>query len=199
MSTSGENSSYHHGNLKQTLLQEGLKMLEEHADGKFSLRELARRVGVSANSSYRHFRNKDDLMLALAIEGHLLFAKGQMDAFTKTEGSVKARFLATGLAYCRFARQNPALFRLMFGPVSKANEDEQLCQVREANLTALKASLAVVLGLEPHSEELAAAADGAWATVHGLSHLILAGVISGSEEEIEQRVEMALRQWLRFI
>ena len=186
---------YHHGNLRQALLEEGVRLLEENPDGEFSLRELARRVGVSANSSYRHFRSKSDLMVALALEGMQRFGRDQAEAWASTQGDGKDRFLATGCAYVRFARRNPALFRLMFGRFVVENSSADLCAARKANFTSLKQGVAAALEVPIDSPKVEHGADSAWAVVHGLSHLILEGVITGSEAEIERRVELALRQW----
>jgi len=69
-STPRNNSNnYHHGNLRRSLLDKGLELLESRENAEISLRELAREVGVSTNAAYRHFENKDALMVALAVEG----------------------------------------------------------------------------------------------------------------------------------
>ncbi|HLU92147.1 MAG TPA: helix-turn-helix domain-containing protein, partial [Pedomonas sp.] len=60
---------YHHGNLQEELIATALEMLEAQAEGNISLRELARRVGVSPNAAYRHFPDKEALLAALAAEG----------------------------------------------------------------------------------------------------------------------------------
>ena len=194
-SVSAPAERYHHGNLRQALLEEGLRLLEENPDGEFSLRELARRVGVSANSSYRHFHNKSDLMIALALEGMQRFGQDQAEAWQNAQGNGKARFLATGCAYVRFARRNPALFRLMFGRFVAENSNAALCAARQANFMSLKLGVAAALEVPVDSPRVEHGADSAWAVVHGLSHLILEGVITGSEADIERRVELALRQW----
>ena len=61
--------SYHHGNLKQVLLEASLDLLRKAGSGEFTLREVARRAGVSHNAPYRHFRDKQELLAALAAEG----------------------------------------------------------------------------------------------------------------------------------
>ena len=98
---------YHHGDLRAALLEVGLRLLAERDVEGVSLREMARGVGVSATSVYRHFPDKAALMRALALEGLDRLAVAQRDAASGKEG-------AAGRAYVRFALANPALFRLIF-------------------------------------------------------------------------------------
>ena len=103
---------YHHGDLRAALLEVGLRLLAERDVEGVSLREMARDVGVSATSVYRHFPDKAALMRALAREGLDRLAGAQRDAASGKQGP--ASFAATGRAYVRFALANPALFRLIF-------------------------------------------------------------------------------------
>ena len=98
---------YHHGDLRAALIAEGLALLAIQAADSLSLRELARRVGVSAPSVYRHFPDKEALMTALAEEGLKQLAAAQHEAATQAGGG-KAGFAATGRAYVRFALDHPA-------------------------------------------------------------------------------------------
>ncbi len=80
---------YHHGDLRRALVEEALLLLAESGDGGFSLRELARRVGVTANASYRHFANKDALLQALASEGFRRLRAAQREAEAQVDGDHK--------------------------------------------------------------------------------------------------------------
>lgn len=188
--------AYHHGNLREALLKEGVTLLEETGEADFSMRELSRRIGVTANAVYRHFANKEALMMGLAMEGFQLFARGQARAWQKADGDAAGKFLATGNSYVRFARRHPALFRLMFGRFAAEHRSDELDSASAGAFTALRQGVAAAVGLPPDSEAALLAAYNAWAVVHGFSHLILDGQIGGSVRETEAVVESALRQWM---
>src|SRR5277367_6509136 len=103
---------YHHGNLKKALLQAALELTAETGPRGFTLREAARRAGVSHNAPYRHFRDRDALLAAVATEG--------FDRLTHAmaRGALKAgplnRLRRSGLAYVDFALRWPQHFAAMF-------------------------------------------------------------------------------------
>ena len=194
--TDERQGGYHHGNLREALLEQGLALLEETGSQDFSLRELARRVGVSANATYRHFANKEDLARAMAAEGIRRFAAAQQESWQRASGSVSEKFLATGCAYVHFARQHPSLFRLMFGRFVAEHRSEEFAVASEQAFTALRLGVSAALGLEPASEQATLAAYNAWAVVHGFSYLILDGQLRDGTQDVEALVEQALRGWM---
>ncbi|MDF1781428.1 MAG: TetR/AcrR family transcriptional regulator [Alcanivoracaceae bacterium] len=189
-------AGYHHGNLRAALIDEGLVLLEQTGEAKFSLRELARRVGVTANAAYRHFANKDALLMGLAAEGMRLFAASQAQAWAATSGDDADKFLSMGSNYVRFAQGRPELFRLMFGRYTVEHRSDELEQASNFAFAGLTQGVAAALGLSVESEETQLAAYNAWAVVHGFSHLILDGQIAGNGQDANVIVEAALKQWL---
>ena len=118
---SGQIAAYHHGNLKNAMVEAAMQLVIEGGEEAFSLREAARVVGVTANAAYRHFPSKSALATAVAAQGFELLAQrmqAEMEdsslGVTNERTSVE-RFKATGRAYVEFAMENPKLFRLMFG------------------------------------------------------------------------------------
>lgn len=107
-------SEYHHGNLKQQLLDEGLKLLREEGIKKFSLRKLARRCNVSHTSPYRHFSNKEELILAIAREIQGRFNRALKEGLASVEGSPKEKLNAMGKSYVYFFLKNPDYLELLF-------------------------------------------------------------------------------------
>ncbi len=189
-------SSYHHGNLRQALIDAGLALLEDGETderGELSLRELARRVGVSANASYRHFADKEALLLALAAEGFRIMAASQAKA-AQAERQPMQRHRAAGSAYIRFARDNPALFRLMFGRFSSGHHNKELDAAAKGAFEALRAGVARALELKPEEERVTVAAVRSWALVHGLSLLLLDGQINKLSADPEVLIEAILQQ-----
>jgi AcrR family transcriptional regulator len=186
---------YHHGNLRQALVEAGLALLEAAPAGErgeFSLRELARQVGVSANACYRHFADKEALLVALAAEGFRRMGAAQASA-AAAEREPMDQHCAAGGAYVRFARDNPALFRLMFGRFASSHYNAELRQAGNAAFEALRSGAAQVLGLEAGDARVTVAAIRSWSLVHGLSQLMLDGQFEKHAENLEALVEAILR------
>ena len=135
------------------------KMIEKEGPARLSVREAARRAGVSHNAPYRHFPDRDALLAALAAEGFALLGKS-LENRTGRE---------LGEAYVRFALEYPQRFRLMFGGALPAGKYPELQQHARATFARLQAAFA---GLGGEAEFAAAAA---WSLVHGLAHLMLDG------------------------
>lgn len=171
--------AYHHGDLRNALIEAGLNALEAQDASELSLRALARDLGVSANAVYRHFADKDALLSALAAEGFRRFGREQREARAR----VATDPVATGLGYIRFAQRHPALFRLMFGRFTRACDSAEL---QEAALAAFgelledsRSTQAVpAAGGAPIDEATMLRAIARWSLVHGLSHLMLEGQLS---------------------
>ncbi|MCH8544886.1 MAG: TetR/AcrR family transcriptional regulator [Alcanivorax sp.] len=175
MSTS--NHRYHHGNLRQALVDAALALMVETGGTDFSLREAARRVGVTVNASYRHFRNKDALMVAIAAEGFRRFGRALMEGALEADDP-QGRLLGSGRAYVRFARANPSLFRLMFSSFNVGRQEEELTLAGNQAFDVLKSGLATFLDKPADSPDVAVAALRAWSLAHGLSYLILDGQLA---------------------
>jgi AcrR family transcriptional regulator len=175
-------SRYHHGDLRAALIAEGLRLLAARDAESLSLREVARGVGVSATSVYRHFPDKDALMTALAVEGLKQLGKAQAAA-SAAAGGEAAGFAATGHAYVRFALDNPALFRLIFTSPALGAADLKgatlagdLLRTNALRLAAQDGGAASVRAVK------------AWAQVHGLAMLMLDGLIPVDYDLIEQAI-----------
>ena len=163
---------YHHGDLRQALIDAGLRLIETRAEDDLGLRELAREVGVSPTAIYRHFPDKQALKAALAGAGLVRLAVSQQQASAKAGGGA-AGFLASGMAYVRFAAGQPVLFRLIF---SHAAVDDLLDADPSRQSTAMRGLRDDVDRLVPPgcpAAERKALALHAWALVHGLARLVL--------------------------
>src|SRR5574337_425238 len=163
---------YHRGDLRAALLDAGLRLLQSRSVDDLGLRELAREVGVSAAAIYRHFPDKSALMAALAVEGLERLGRAQRRAARSADG-VKAGFLASGMAYVRFAVDNPALFRLVFSAAQRCDPlDEPVDDVSSA-MRGLRRDIERLMPEGTPAGERKAAALHAWALVHGLAQLVL--------------------------
>ena len=124
MSTSiRKRGGYHHGDLRAAVLQAAGEILETEGLSGLSLREAARRAGVSHNAPYRHFADRESLLAALAAEGFGLLAAAQREA------AAKIGLRGMGEAYVRFALAHPERFQLMFGGVIEIGRHPGVVQV----------------------------------------------------------------------
>ena len=174
-------STYHHGDLRATLLRAAGKALEKDGLGGLSLRAAARRAGVSHNAPYRHFPDREALLAALAAEGFALLAQ-EMHGQTGQ---------AMGEAYVRFALEHPERFRLMFGGALPIGRYAELRAAAERTYQALVEALK-----EVPRPTLAAAA--AWSLVHGLAQLLLDGHFAAAQAAAGGRDEF-VRQVLSVV
>jgi AcrR family transcriptional regulator len=164
-------STYHHGNLGPALIAAARQLLDASGPGAVSLREAARRVGVSATATYRHFNDKDHLLAAVAAEGYREFAERLRAAEAGEDG-----FSAVGVAYIEFALEHPGLFRLMFGPLLR--EREQYPDLGAAADSAFEALLqGAKRSVSGRNEDAESIAYAAWSFAHGLARLVLDDVI----------------------
>lgn len=193
-----DEGSYHHGHLREALVRDGLLLLEETGEAGFSLRELARRLGVSANAAYRHFASKEALLEAMAAEGFRRFAAAQAAALAGA-GDPARGFLAAGRAYVAFAEAQPALFRIMFGRFAAGRGEGEMRLAGEAAFQGLRLGVAALLGRPLDDAAVDVAALQAWSLVHGLSHLVLDGQLArraGAAATVDALVESVLRNSL---
>lgn len=168
-------ASYHHGDLRAALVAAGLAILEEGVDPSvLSLREAARRAGVSAMAPYRHFDDKDALLAALATVGFERLGAALRAADVGDDG--RAALRAQGVAYVAFACAHPALFRLMFGARSPSKTGALLAAER-ATFDVLAGRVAGLMGAAS-AETVADEALAKWALVHGLAMLAVDGQLA---------------------
>ncbi len=105
---------YHHGNLRQALVEASLKLIEEKGPTGFALSEAAKHAGVTPAAVYRHFAGRDDLIAEAALQGYQIFGDLMEYAYEKGQPSALASFEATGRAYLAFARKHPGHYVAMF-------------------------------------------------------------------------------------
>jgi AcrR family transcriptional regulator len=166
--------SYHHGNLKASLIEAGLAALAHTEADELSLRQLAKDVGVSANAAYRHFEDKDALLSAMATEGFRRFTLAQRGAVAGLPDA-EERLKASGRAYVAFAQAHPALYRLMFQRLSCAAPHPELAMTAIDGMGVLLEAASSLLQAPPDDERVRVAAAALWSLAHGLSALAQGG------------------------
>ncbi|MCW3838798.1 TetR/AcrR family transcriptional regulator [Micromonospora yasonensis] len=171
---------YHHGDLRRALLEAAVQAIGESGPAALSLRDLARRAGVSHAAPAHHFGDKAGLLTALAVEGFDLLAA----ALDRADGDL----LAAGVAYVRFAVGHRAHFEVMFSPGLYHGDDPAVLAARSRAWAPLRSGIAALPG---GSERDALAA---WSIVHGFATLWLAGALPPG---IDPDPEVAARSVIR--
>jgi AcrR family transcriptional regulator len=173
-----EERPYHHGNLRETLLQAGVELVAEAGPAGFTLREVARRAGVSHNAPYRHFRDKDDLLAAVAAQGFDELTLAMTEAALAEQTSIE-KLRGAGLAYIEFALRRPQHFTVMFDAAVK--DTGNVSQASGAH--AFQTLVGLIEGCQ--RDGALAAGDSmqlarvAWSLVHGVAKLGVAGRFPG--------------------
>jgi AcrR family transcriptional regulator len=166
---------YHHGHLREALLQAAIQLIAEVGPAGFTLREVARRAGVSHNAPYRHFPEQQDLLAAVAAQGFRELNQAMLDAVKHHRDSV-ARLKRAGLAYVEFALDRPEHFTVMFD-VPPASKRDDPCDAEAA-----EQAFGTLLGLVKHCQDEGRLPAGdthqfallAWSMVHGIAKLATA-------------------------
>ena len=158
--------AYHHGDLRNGLLESARAILEEQDLSALTLRAVARRAGVSHAAPYRHFPNHEALLVELGLEGFAELRQFIVEA-GKVGGPESERIANIGAAYMRFVAKRPAVARLMFGPQLPHRE-------KFSALTVAADAIGTEIGAALSDPNLGLAV---WAAVHGLAMLVLENVI----------------------
>ena len=180
-----------------------MALLDETQDWAFSLREVARRAGVSHNAPYKHFPEKRDLLAAVAARGFEALAE-RMRASIQGLTNPRAGLLACGRAFVAHGVANPALYRLMFSAVLTSPEAgrpqiEKVAAAKAQSVFDATLAEAVRLGAFPSSmanpRKSAAASLAAWSLLHGLTMLAIDDFV-GPPADVETLVEDLLGRLL---
>ncbi len=176
--------AYHHGDLRAALLAEAAAMIAEGGAASVTMRAIGRRLGVSRAAPYRHFADKNALLVAVAADG---FDRLKSRLQTTDAGGPRSgveRFRRMGEEYVRFALENPAHYRLMYGKEALTRQDRP--ELREAAI-ALFEQLVKVIQAHQRSggikrQDPRAQAYVAWSAVHGLASLWIEGHILATDD-----------------
>ncbi len=196
--------AYHHGDLGPALLAAAVELARESGPDGVVLREATRRVGVSATAAYRHFADRDSLLAAVGDRARGALADAMEAAAADVPGRsgrrrAVARLQATGRAYVGFALAEPGLFRAGFaglgvagpsGPAAACPPPER--PDRAYGVLAAALDGLVEAGTLPRERRPGAEA-AAWAAVHGLSLLLLDGVVASPGADPGPLIERTLR------
>ena len=168
---------YHHGNLKQALVDAALALITEKGPQGFTLSEAAKEVDVTPAAVYRHFAGRDELIAEAARQGYEIFADLMDFAYNKGQPTALAAFEATGRAYLAFARRYPGHYQAMFesGISLNANPDLALAATR-ARAVLEQAAMKLSEHIPPEKRPPSAMFSAhIWALSHGVVELFTRG------------------------
>jgi AcrR family transcriptional regulator len=184
-------SQYHHGDLRRALVEQALRTIQTDGVRGLTLRAVGETLGVSRTALYRHFKDKNALLLEVACEGFRTFRQELVDAWERG-GRRREGFEAMGRAYVRFAVTNPSHYRVMFGGFVVDSPDPEL--VREGS-AAFQVLLDAIVSLQKdglmNDDEPLRLAQFVWAVVHGIATLIIDRQL-GAQADVETVTRFAI-------
>ncbi len=196
---------YHHGDLRRALVDAALELVAEQGPSGITLREAARRAGVTHAAPYRHFADKEALLAAVAEEGFQRL-RSEIELALEQAGG-RERVETVGVAYVRFARHHPSQFRVMFG--AEVGDKRLYPELTHADQAVFDLLCAAIRSAQQTGEmaqgDPARMGMVAWSMLHGVAALVVdgqmerAGVRDEHIDEFARRVartaNAGLRQW----
>jgi AcrR family transcriptional regulator len=177
---------YHHGRLREALLDAARALISERGPAGFTLAEAAKRVGVTGAAPYRHFTDRQALIAALADQGFVRFNERLGQAWEGGKPDALTALRRQGHAYLAFVREEPGLYRAMFGDAGQLcgpSIDASAVQAFAELVRVASEVLRQFCAPENAARELAVQI---WAITHGVADLMLAGHFTGPDQDAGQ-------------
>jgi AcrR family transcriptional regulator len=187
-------ASYHHGNLREALLQHAVDLARAGGPDAVVLRDVQRAAGVSNSAAYRHYADRQALLTAVQIYGMSSLGEAMTESLAAVpnrgprDRQALARLRATGQAYVDFALAEPGLFRTAFAPGGVHHTDTSVAPDRHPFmlLSGCIDDLVATGVLPPSGRD--GLDEAVWAAVHGLAVLYLDGPLAGADSERKQLI-----------
>lgn len=195
--------NYHHGDLKNALIQAGIEILAEEGVGGLSLRKAARKAGVSHAAPYAHFADKQTLIAAIASDGHSKIYERIEAVLARHPNDPLRQFVGAAWAYVQFGLEAPAHYKTTFsGVLQDEHSHPEFIEFSQRNMQLVKTIVercraAEILSTDVDTELQAVSL---WGLIHGLVSLIIQGQVPGNLMKTAQPKDMlvtALQQVLR--
>jgi AcrR family transcriptional regulator len=165
---------YHHGNLKEALVQAALNLIADKGPAGFTFAEAARSAGVSPAAPYRHFRDRDELLASVAQQGFEQFEAQLTAAWDDGRPDTPTAFQRIGKAYLAFARENPAYYSAMFESGIPIESNPALLLAGERAFAVIRAASERLVAMAPPGVQRPPAMMMAlhiWSMSHGIASL----------------------------
>jgi AcrR family transcriptional regulator len=173
MSWTGQKRGYHHGNLREALVEAAQALIAESGPAGFTIAEAARRAGVSPGAPYRHFRDAEALLAEVALRGFDRLSLALSQAWREGKPDPIQAFENIGRAYLAFARSEPAFYAAMFEARVDAEAHPGLLTASDRAFTVLRSAAETVTAAAPKAGRPPAlmVALHVWAMSHGIASL----------------------------
>jgi len=190
-------AGYHHGDLRAQLIEATRALFEDKGPDGFSVAQACRVAGVSTAAPYRHFRDREEMLEAVVRAAYARKHARMVAALEGIPAGSRARIVALGRVYIGFARDEPGIFRLVFGRHHRPIDDPEAEADAMRPYTLLEEEVAAVLGRAEIDDVVRQRAFLLWTFVHGLSFLLIDGKVEpdcmpvgldGTLKEIADRV-----------
>ncbi|WP_299074878.1 TetR/AcrR family transcriptional regulator [uncultured Paraglaciecola sp.] len=175
---------YHHGDLRSTLLNVASDLLKETGIEGLSLRKLADKVGVSRTAPYHHFKDKNQLLCAIAEQGFVRWQQDSLAIFSQSGLTPKEKYRQFFHGYISYAADNPEMYDLMFGrTIWKQNSATN--ELRDVAYPSFNSQVEMTKqwqaqGLMPNTEDTLRLSQVTWGTMHGIARLLIDGIYADS-------------------
>lgn len=195
-----EKNSYHHGDLRSSLVDAASIMLKESGIDGLSLRKLADKVGVSRTAPYHHFKDKNELLCAIAEQGFMHWQQDATAIFNSVGLTAREKYRQFIRGYIAYAADNPELYDLMFGrTIWKQNSATQ--SLRNIAYPSFHQQVEMTkewqnTGIMPATEDTLRLAQVTWGTLHGIARLLIDGIYA-DRSHIDEMCECAVNLFTR--
>jgi AcrR family transcriptional regulator len=197
-------STYHHGDLKNALIQAGIDIVAAEGVYGLTLRKTARRAGVSHNAPYAHFADKQSLIAAIALEGHIKIHALIEKVIERHPGDPLKQLVNLAWAYVQFGLESPAHYKITFsGLIENEKNYPSFVEVSQHSLQLLQR----IVGdcqeagiFNSNSQPVGLLAVSAWSLIHGLVSLVIEGQVPSKIRQSnppKMMVISALQQMVR--
>lgn len=194
MTSESDRSPYHHGNLREALIEASLEILEREGLPGLGLRAVARAAGVSQTAPYHHFDGKEGLLAAVAARGFDMLQREEQRIRSNPALDPEACVRELGVGYVRMARRYPELFKLMFGPTILHREQHpDLVRAYQAGYAEIEKAVRALIAWRhgcAAPEQVAVGVAAAWSTVHGLATLLIDGRLRPGQDAMPDEDEL---------
>lgn len=187
---------YHHGDLRAGLIEATRRLVEEKGPDGFSVSDACRLAGVSTAAPYKHFKDKNEMLVAMVLEGMMRHRENMLAALEGIPKGSPDRITALGYEYVNFALTETGIFRLKFGGYTDRLDDPRLQQVGEATFDMVLAEVAACRNQTEISEDIRRRGFLLWSFVHGLSFLLVdekLKAMGGDTELVAMLTDVAMR------
>ena len=164
---------YHHGNLKEALIEAALALIRASGPAGFTFAEAARQAGVSPAAPYRHFRDREALLAEVAHRGYVRFERALAEAWSDGRPDSTTALIAVGRAFLAFARKEPAYYAAMFESGVAMTSSPELREAAELAFSVLREAVEAVVATMPAEERppVTMMALHLWSQAHGIASL----------------------------